>query len=115
MKYIITESKIKNYIFEYLDNYNFHITINENNDDIYIWDSENSFISRYFVYIRYEKKYNQIFINHRLVLEIHDIFNLNNYYIMEIINDWFMKKFNLNDVGFYSDFATDYTNFTSSP
>lgn len=105
MKYIITESKLENLIFDYLDNQNFYVI--HHMGDIYFSESEQDWKSGGYAIIGYHKKHNDVFISSELIEKISNIFGLDINYVMDIINNWIMYKYDVKDSTPYSDFGSD--------
>ena len=82
MKYLITESKLNQVIFRYLNNQDF-IQIN-NRFDIFFLNSEGDEYAQ----IRYDKKDGVCFISYKLVNEISSFFSLERYDSEKVIGKW---------------------------
>jgi hypothetical protein len=82
MKYIITESKLNQVIFKYLDNQDF-IQI-EKNDSIYFVNSEDD----EFAQIAYVKSNGNCFIYYKLIDEISSFFSLEVSDSEQVIGRW---------------------------
>jgi len=82
MKYIITESKLNQVIFKYLDNQDF-IQI-EKNDSIYFINSEGDEYAQ----IRFNKKDGWFGIYYKLIEDISSFFSLQEYDSEQVIGRW---------------------------
>ena len=85
MKFIITESKLENVIFKYLDNQDF-IKIEKDNN-IYFVNSEGDKYAQ----IRYDKKDSWCFINFGLVIKISSLFSIEYFESRKVIGKWVEK------------------------
>ena len=82
MKYIITESKLNQVIFKYLDNQDF-IQI-EKNGNIYFINSEDDEYGQ----IRYDKEDGWCGIYYKLIEDISSFFSLQEYDSKQVIGRW---------------------------
>ena len=82
MKYLITEAKLNQVIFKYLDNQDF-IKI-EKKDRIYFLNSEGDEYAQ----IRYNKSDGQCYIYWKLVGEISSFFSMEESYSKQVIGKW---------------------------
>ena len=82
MKYLITETKLNQVIFKYLDNQDF-IQI-ERETNIYFVNSEGDEFAK----IRFDKKYGWCYINYELIKEISSFFSLGEYESNKVIGKW---------------------------
>jgi hypothetical protein len=82
MKYIITESKLNQVIFKYLDNQDF-IQI-EKNGSIYFINSEGDEHAQ----IRYDKSDGWCIINYELINELSSFFSLDEFNSEQVIGRW---------------------------
>ena len=82
MKFLITESKLENIIFKYLDNQDF-VKVEKNND-IYFVNSEGDEIAM----IRFIKNDGWCYINYDLVKEISSFFSMEKSDSEQVISRW---------------------------
>lgn len=82
MKFIITESKLENLIFKYLDNQDF-IKVDKNNNIFFTNPSDKEYFQ-----ISYIKDDGWCFIYVELVDEISSFFSLEKFYSENIIGKW---------------------------
>jgi hypothetical protein len=82
MKFLITESKLENIIFKYLDNQDF-VKVEKNND-IYFVNSEGDEIAM----IRFIKNDGWCYINYDLVKEIFSFFSMKESDSEQVIGRW---------------------------
>jgi len=82
MKFILTESKLENIIFKYLDNQDF-IKI-EKNESVYFLNS----VDDEYAQIIYNKNNGWCYIYHDLVQEISSFFSLEEYDSEHLIGKW---------------------------
>lgn len=96
MKLVITESKLKNVIFNYLDNQDFIIKDNNKkfNNYIYFLNSENDNYSVISVYKlnAFGEERNWVFVNNNLIEEISSFFSLKYDNSAELITSWVGHK-----------------------
>ena len=82
MKFLITESKLENVIFKYLDNQDFVKIEKENN--IYFVNSEGDKYAK----IRFNKDNGWCYINYNLVKEISSFFSMKKSDSEQVISRW---------------------------
>ena len=82
MKFLITESKLENVIFKYLDNQDFVKIEKENN--IYFVNSEGDKYAK----IRFNKDNGWCYINYNLVKEISSFFSMEKSDSEQVISRW---------------------------
>jgi hypothetical protein len=82
MKFIITESKLENIIFKYLDNQDF-VKIDKG-ENIYFVNSENDKLAE----IKFNKSNGRCYINYNLVEEISSFFSMKEFDSEQVIGRW---------------------------
>ena len=82
MKFLITESKLENIIFKYLDNQDF-VKIDKG-ENIYFVSSEGD----KFAMIRFNKKNGWCYINYNLIQEISSFFSMKESDSEQVIGKW---------------------------
>ena len=82
MKFIITESKLENIIFKYLDNQDF-VKIDKG-ENIYFVNSEGDWVAE----IRFNKSDGRCYINYNLVEEISSFFSMKEFDSEQVIGRW---------------------------
>ena len=82
MKFIITESKLENVIFKYLDNQDF-VKIDKG-ENIYFVNSEGDWVAE----IRFNKSDGRCYINYNLVEEISSFFSMEKSDSAQVISRW---------------------------
>ena len=96
MKLVITESKLKNVIFNYLDNQDFIIKDNNKkfNNYIYFLNSENDDHSVISVYKKNAlgEERDWVFVHNNLIEEISGFFSVNYDYSVKFITYWVGNK-----------------------
>ena len=102
MKYIITESKLNQVIFKYLDNQNF-IQI-EKNGSIYFINSEGDEYGQ----IRYDKEDGWCGIYYKLIEDISSFFSLQEYDSKQVIGRWVENTLQVRVTNTPSDIDADY-------
>ena len=105
MKYIITESKLTNIIFDYLNGQDLYMV--EDEGDYYFWGSKESWNSGEYVLISVHRNHNDGFISSNLLVEVSSFFNLGLDDSLDIIGDWVRTKINTDVHKFYSDYVSD--------
>ena len=92
MKYIITESKLDNIIFRYLDNQDFVIYDDKKkfNSYTHFLNSDSDNISQISVYVRnaFGEVRNWVFVNPDLTEELSNFFPIDKQDCLDIIGDW---------------------------
>lgn len=105
MKFIITESKLTNLVFDYLDGLDLYMI--EYHGDYIFWSSEESWLNSGNVLISTHRSHNDCFISSDLVSEISNFFNLDMNSALLLISGWVSGKVRF-DVGYpYSDYGAD--------
>ena len=82
MKFLITENKLEQIVFKYLDNQDF-VKI-ERGDSVYFLNHEGDEIAQ----IRYDKYDGTCYINYNLIREISSFFSLENFKSRILIGQW---------------------------
>ena len=82
MKFIITESKLENVIFKYLDNQDF-VKIDEG-ENIYFVNSEGDRLAE----IRFNKNDSWCYISRELIIEISSFFSMEIFDSKQVIGRW---------------------------
>jgi hypothetical protein len=82
MKFLITESKLENIIFKYLDNQDF-VKIDKG-ENIYFVNSENDKLAE----IKFNKSNGRCYINYNLVEEISSFFSMKEFDSEQVIGRW---------------------------
>ena len=105
MKFIITESKLTNLVFDYLDGLDLYMV--EDREDYYFWESKKSWKSGEYVLISVHRSHNDGFISSNLLVEVSSFFSLELDDSLDIIGDWVRTKINTDVYKFYSDYGAD--------
>ena len=106
MKYLITESQLNNSVFRYLDSQNFFAV--EDRGDLYLWESESSWIGRQYPLISTHIRYNDAFVNSDLLINISDFFPVSIDDALLLVGEWFKYKYGFESLDrFYSDYGSD--------
>ena len=82
MKFIITESKLEQVIFKYLDNQDF-VKIDKG-ENVYFVNSEGDWVAE----IRFNKSDGRCYINYNLVKEISSFFSIEKSDSAQVISRW---------------------------
>ncbi len=103
MKFIITESKLTNLVFDYLDGLDLYMV--EYDGDYIFWSSKESWSNSGNVLISVHRSNKDCFISSDLVSEISTFFSLDMSTVLLLIGGWVSTKVGF-DVGFpYSDYG----------
>ena len=101
MKFIITESKLTSFIFDYLNGLDLHMV--EYGDSFLFFESDSSGPILISVYRgRYDG-----FISSDLVSDVSSLFSLGMNVSLEIIGKWVNTKIDFTVEEFYSDYGSD--------
>ena len=101
MKFLITESKLGNIIFKFLDNLNLNMI--EYGDSFMFFESDSS---GPILVSAYRGRYDG-FISSDLVSEVSSFFSLDMNVSLEIIGKWVNTKIDFTVEEFYSDYGAD--------
>ena len=101
MKFIITDSKLGNIIFKFLDNLNLNMI--EYGDSFMFFESDSS---GPILVSTYRGRYDG-YINSDLVVGVSEFFSLNMNISLEIIGRWVNTKIDFPVEEFYSDYGAD--------
>lgn len=101
MKYIITESRLINIIFDYLNSKNFYKV--EDDLDVLFWKSKLSWEKSEFVTIS-ARKWGECFIESDLLVEISSMFSLSLKDALKVIGAWVNTQIDFTVYEFYSDY-----------
>jgi hypothetical protein len=104
MKYLISESKLENVIYKYLDLKNFFIL---DTSGSYRFYSSRQDVDDEFSIITYDKKYKDCFISSLLGEEVCSLFSLHPDNALSIISDWVENKLGVDVEAYNSDFGAD--------
>jgi len=105
MKYIITESKLENVIYKYLNLKDFVIL---NTSDSYrFYSSRQAIDDDEYSLITYDKRYKDCFISSVLGEEVCSLFSLHPDNALSIISDWVENKLGVEVESYNSDFGAD--------
>ena len=104
MKYIITESKLENIIFKYLDSKDFPVV--GMSRSVYFYSSSESFIDEYPI-ITYDNNHKDCFISSTLAEDVCSMFSIDPDYSLKVISDWVGNKLDVEIESYNSDFGAD--------
>jgi hypothetical protein len=85
MKYIIKESRIKNLMWKYFDSYKYKI--HEDDDEIILVNSDNSFDWNYTFYD------GRLLVSNNIITGIEGLFNISGDNALEYAGEWFEDKY----------------------
>ena len=105
MKYIITESKLTNIIFDYLNDLDLYMV--EDRGDYYFWESKESWNNNGYFVIYATHKRKDCFISSDLLVEVSSFFNLELEVALVIINKWVETKVGFGPLYPISDYGSD--------
>ena len=105
MKFIITESKLTNLVFDYLNNQDFYKM--KYQYGYVFWDSKESWESGGFISINVNHVRKECFVNSDLVVEVSSFFSLDLETSLNIIGEWVKTKIDFDFDYILSDYGSD--------
>jgi len=105
MKYIITESKLENIIFKYLDMKDLYLLSTVNSS--YFFYSRKSFDDGEYPIIFYDNKHKDCFVSSAFVEDVSSLFSIDPEYSLKVISDWVANKLDVEIESYNSDFGAD--------
>jgi hypothetical protein len=105
MKYIITESKLENIIFKYLDSKDLYLLSTVNSRHFFY--SRKSIDDGEYPIISYDKKHKDCFVSSAFVEDVCSLFFLHPDNALSIISDWVGNKLDVEIESYNSDFDAD--------
>lgn len=103
MKYIITESKLEQIIFEYLNSHFNKKTIYKVkiDKDYFFWTSHDDYLNSSGLLFSYYSKRDELGISQKLKNEIEGMFGVDGWYCSQIISKWFESTFEFDVENYY--------------
>ena len=92
MKYLITESKLNQVIFKYLDNQDF-IQIDKDNSIYFVYSEDDEYAQ-----IKFNKLVDACYISDNLIWKISDLFSLHHFDSKTVIGKWIEDTLQVNIV-----------------
>ena len=105
MKFIITESKLTNLVFDYLNNQDFYKM--KYQYGYVFWDSKESWESGGYISIKANRADKECFVNSDLVVEVASFFSLDLETALNIIGEWTKTKIDFDFDYIFSDYGAD--------
>ena len=105
MKFIITESKLTNLVFDYLNNQDFYKM--KYQYGYVFWDSKESWESGGYISINANRVNKECFVNSDLVVEVASFFSLDLETALKIIGEWVKTKIDFDFDHVFSDYRAD--------
>ena len=105
MKFIITESKLTNLVFDYLNNQDFYKM--KYQYGYVFWDSKESWESGGYISIKANRDDKECFVNSDLVVEVASFFSLDLETALNIIGEWTKTKIDFDFDYIFSDYGSD--------
>jgi len=105
MKYIITESKLENIIFKYLDSKDLYLLSTVNSR--HFFPSRKSIDDGEYPIISYDNKNKDCFISSAFVEDVSSLFSIDPEYSLKVISEWVGNKLDVEIESYNSNFDAD--------
>jgi hypothetical protein len=105
MKYIITESKLENIIFKYLDSKDLYLLSTVNSRHFFY--SRKSIDDGEYPIISYDNKNKDCFVSSAFVEDVCSLFSIDPEYSLKVISEWVGNKLDVEIESYNSDFDAD--------
>ena len=105
MKFIITESKLTNLVFDYLNNQDFYKM--KYQYGYVLWDSKESWESGGYISINANRVNKECFVNSDLLVGVASFFSLDLETALKIIGEWVKTKIDFDFDYVFSDYRAD--------
>ena len=105
MKYIITESKLENIIFKYLDSKDLYLLSTVNSR--HFFPSRKSIDDGEYPIISYDNKNKDCFVSSAFVEDVCSLFSIDPEYSLKVISEWVGNKLDVEIESYNSDFGAD--------
>jgi len=105
MKYIITESKLENIIFKYLDSKDLYLLSTVNSHHFFY--SRKSIDYGQYPIISYDNKNKDCFVSSTFVEDVCSLFSIDPEYSLKVISEWVGNKLDVEIESYNSDFGAD--------
>jgi hypothetical protein len=105
MKYIITESKLENLIYKYLDLKDLYVVGETRN--VYFFPSRKSWDDGEYPIISYDDKRKDCFVSSTFVEDVCSLFSIDPEYSLKVISEWVGNKLDVEIESYNSDFGAD--------
>ena len=105
MKFLITESKLTNLVFDYLNSQDFY---KMKRDLGYVfWESKESWESGGYILINANRVNKECFVNSDLLVEVSSLFSLDLETALNIIGEWIKTKIDFDFDYIFSNYGAD--------
>jgi hypothetical protein len=105
MKYLITESRLENLIYKYLESKGLYLLSTVNTHHFFY--SRKSIDDGEYPIISYDNKRKDCFVSSDLVGEISSLFSIDPEYSLKVISEWVGNKLDVEIESYNSDFGAD--------
>jgi len=105
MKYIITESKLENIIFKYLDSKDLYLLSTVNSHHFFY--SRKSIDYGQYPIISYDNKNKDCFVSSTFAEDVCSLFSIDPEYSLKVISEWVGNKLDVEIESYNSDFGAD--------
>ena len=105
MKYIITEYKLENIIFKYLDSKDLYLLSTVNSH--HFFPSRKSIDDGEYPIISYDNKNKDCFVSSAFVEDVCSLFSIDPEYSLKVISEWVGNKLDVEIESYNSDFGAD--------
>jgi hypothetical protein len=105
MKYIITESKLENIIFKYLDSKDLYLLSTVNSRHFFY--SRKSIDDGEYPIISYDNKNKDCFVSSTFAEDVCSLFFIDPEYSLKVISEWVGNKLDVEIESYNSDFGAD--------
>ena len=105
MKYLITESRLENLIYKYLDMKDLYLLSTVNSR--HFFPSRKSIDDGEYPIISYDKKNKDCFVSSAFVEDVCSLFSIDPEYSLKVISEWVGNKLDVEIESYNSDFGAD--------
>jgi hypothetical protein len=105
MKYLITESRLENLIYKYLDMKDLYLLSTVNSRHFFY--SRKSIDDGEYPIISYDKKNKDCFVSSAFVEDVCSLFSIDPEYSLKVISEWVGNKLDVEIESYNSDFGAD--------
>lgn len=105
MKYLITESRLENLIYKYLDLKDLYVVGETRN--VYFFPSRKSWDDGEYPIIAYHSAHKDCFVSSTFVEDVCSLFSIDPEYSLKVISEWVGNKLDVEIESYNSDFGAD--------
>ena len=105
MKYLITESRLENLIYKYLDLKDLYVDSGYRN--VYFFLSRKSWEDNEYPIITYNGTHKDCFVSSTFVEDVCSLFSIDPEYSLKVISEWVGNKLDVEIESYNSDFGAD--------